>query len=733
MKNKRKVRSLNSDLSPGRKLQAKSKDNPKYVIIPGGLLFALLLVFIPPQLIAQNSQADTLQLISDKKLPDSTSIKILSKLLHEEIEALPEEQKRLQLQLIDFTLPPASEYYPATVSYFYSRYLFLINESPEEQFRAFDEALRTNKTLRYRNGYGLALQSLGEFYFAYEQFDNAFVYFEKAMDIFEAHLMEPQTVSCLYQLGQILHKKLDYEQAVPLYLEGLRLAREKELNHWLPIFNSNIGQLYLDHGNWDFALSYFEKALGIGATSIDSVRVMSEIGGVFLKREQFQEALSVLQRAYGIALRNSLYHMLPSVGVRLGELHHVRSNYSSAIFHYTSALDLWEDSTRIKEPDVFENERLLIQRKAFKGLSESNAALSNFENALTFNQKYRSVTDSLKVHEKQKLKRINEVHYRMGHIEAENELLRKEHTIYRNKIKIRNAIIWGSILIVILASILSFVFFREGRRRKNHSVKLKQKVEKRKLSLEMSNKQLKKNNAELQSFAFITSHDLKEPLRNISGFSSLLELAVKNREYQKLPELFGFINRNVNQMFTLIEDIMTFTTLGSLSQEAELRISEIEDSLYEELSDLITERKAEFHFDAGETGEEKIPAIIKVALKNLVENGIKYNENKVPEVWVNVDRIDDKEIVFLIKDNGIGIQKEFEETVFKMFKRLHTRDVYEGSGIGLAICRKAVEIAGGKVYLKQSGTTGSVFTMEVPKVKKHKKNQSAFSMADQKN
>ena len=103
-------------------------------------------------------------------------------------------------------------------------------------------------------------------------------------------------------------------------------------------------------------------------------------------------------------------------------------------------------------------------------------------------------------------------------------------------------------------------------------------------------------------------------------------------------------------------------------------ISVVEDHLKKELSDFIAERNAEFHFNSGDNGAEVIPAIIKVALKNLVENGIKYNENEVPQVWVNVDRIEERQIVFLVKDNGIGIHEEFEETVFKCLNAsIHAR------------------------------------------------------------
>ncbi len=697
------------------------------------MLFVLSVFVIPAPLSAQNNQADTLQLISEKKIPDSTSINILTNLLIEKIESLPGDQSRLQFLLLDYTLPPAPEYYAATVSYLYSRYLFLMDEKPEVQFRAFDEALKVNKGSRYRSGYGLALQSMGEFYFAFEQYDNAYNYFEEAMDIFEAHLMEHQTVSCLYHLGLVLNKKLEYEKAAAHFLEGLNIAGENEFVEWYPIINTKIGQLYLDQEQWDIALGYFRSALETGASNIDSVRIMNGLGGLYRENGQMQKALSILQEAYGIALRNDLYHLLPSVSVRLGDLYLAMSKYASAEYHYSGALKLWEESTLINDQDsrFFRNERLQIQRRALKGLSESNAALNNYEKALAYNQHFRSIADSLKAYEKQRLIRINEVHYQMGQIEAENELLRKEHIIFRNRIKIRNAIIWGSALVVLLASILSFVFFREGRRRKNYSVRLEQEVEKRKLSLEASNEQLKKNNDELQSFAYITSHDLKEPLRNISGFSSLLEKAVAEKEYQKLPELFGFINRNVNQMFTLIDDIMTFTTLGRFNQVTMVSISVVEDHLKKELSDFIAERNAEFHFNSGDNGAEVIPAIIKVALKNLVENGIKYNENEVPQVWVNVDRIEERQIVFLVKDNGIGIHEEFEETVFKMFKRLHTREIYEGSGIGLAICRKAVEIAGGKVYLKHSGENGSVFAIEVPHSDSLPANPSVASLGDQ--
>ena len=129
---------------------------------------------------------------------------------------------------------------------------------------------------------------------------------------------------------------------------------------------------------------------------------------------------------------------------------------------------------------------------------------------------------------------------------------------------------------------------------------------------------------------------------------------------------------------------------------------------------MVEEKNAEVIYGTGlaKTDSPMLPARLKVVFKNLIENGIKYNKSEKPKVVISYAEQAGKHI-FLFTDNGIGIAPEYRESIFDMFKRLHTREEYAGTGIGLAICKKTVETLGGRLYLNRSDDTGTEFCLEI--------------------
>ncbi len=218
---------------------------------------------------------------------------------------------------------------------------------------------------------------------------------------------------------------------------------------------------------------------------------------------------------------------------------------------------------------------------------------------------------------------------------------------------------------------------------------------------------------ELEQFAYITSHDLQAPLRNIAGFSQLLS----RRYTQKLDgdalEFLQFIEQGVRQMQALIKDLLLLSRVGRTEARAERR--PLDEALRSALSTLkqdIVARDA--HVEFGPMPD--VPAVQSLLVQlfqNLVGNAIKFQKPGArPEVRIAAER-EEKFAHLTIKDNGIGIAADQLENIFAVFRRLHSSDEYEGTGIGLAICRKIVQHHRGEIWAESDGS-GTTFHIRLP-------------------
>lgn len=232
-------------------------------------------------------------------------------------------------------------------------------------------------------------------------------------------------------------------------------------------------------------------------------------------------------------------------------------------------------------------------------------------------------------------------------------------------------------------------------------------------SLVKRTKDLEQSNKDLEQFAYAASHDLQEPLRMISTFLEML-----NDQYQdKLdPKAAEYIDHSVDgakRMQNLIRDLLELSRAGSSKVEQEtLYLDEIVQEAISNLKVQITETKAQINYSHLPT-IKAVKSQMILLVQNLISNSIKYCKGN-PVIDLSVDDIGNHWL-FVVKDNGIGINPEFSDYIFEVFNRLHSRKDYEGTGIGLAICRKIVEKHQGEIWFANNTDQGTSFKFTIAK------------------
>ncbi len=233
------------------------------------------------------------------------------------------------------------------------------------------------------------------------------------------------------------------------------------------------------------------------------------------------------------------------------------------------------------------------------------------------------------------------------------------------------------------------------------------------LKLNENIKKLAQSNKELEQFAYITSHDLREPLRMITSFLQLLERRYKDQLDQDANEYIMFAVDGAKRLDAMTNDLLQYSRISSEKREI------IPVNFEHVLEHALTNMKVQIEENNAIITHDPLPIIkgdeqLKIQLfQNLIGNAIKYRSQETPKIHISAKK-EKNQYLFSVKDNGIGMSPEYLEQIFTIFKRLHTHDEYEGTGIGLAIAQKIVHQQGGQIWAESEPGKGSTFYFTIP-------------------
>ncbi len=538
----------------------------------------------------------------------------------------------------------------------------------------------------------------------------AIEFFQKSFDLAQQENYSSGIIMACFSLGNAYMELDKFEQARDYYQLALATAKSIKNKNDLGWGNRCMARTYYDEGNYVKAESFFKKALEIAREIKDKRSLafaLSDFANNHLKMGKNELAEQYLLESI---------QTIQSVGDNEGTVQGLRD-----------LAKLYLETDRPNKTIEISNQALALNKKnnisnlqlnLLGFLSAAYAQKQDYKTAYEIIQLTQLKKDSLDYKSKLKLTAELEEKYQSKRKETENALLRAEQKQQAATIQQQKSFNFFLVTIACLLGLLGYIAFQAYRNKKRNNLILEEKVAERTQALQKTNKELLQSNEELARFAYVASHDLREPLRNITNFVHLLKRKIQtsNQEEETL-QFIEIIDDNTTHMNNLIVDTLEFTQLSKIdNQEIIIDLNQTLQDIQANLAATITKANARIEIS------QRLPTILAIEglpfslFKNLIANGIKYNENAIPVIKINHTN-KESFYIFTVQDNGIGIPKAYHKTIFELFKRLQNRGKYEGSGMGLANCKKIIDKLGGEIWVESDGQNGTTFFFTIPTVK----------------
>jgi len=547
-------------------------------------------------------------------------------------------------------------------------------------------------------------------------------HYQKALDIAE-ELRSPTKISRVYNnLGVIHRERKDYQKAKEYFQFAIK-SLESDTSEYVGLFfaHLNLGHTLCSLQNHDQAIEELQLALHCAKASEDSDYVAFAemlLGKAWMIKKDFTKAKNYLLSAKQQLEISGDTEDMSMVHQYLGNLYLQNDNFEKAEYHLQLAIEKLQPVGHSLEFDLIESYALLSDLYARQGL---------YREALQSHQKFNTLSDSIyaKTHnttlshqdfllETNRInkERTNEAVSLQEQVVEKNRLVHLQRTI---------AVLLGLLL---LTAIISGIFLFRSARSKSTVNKVLQKlnrqildqkeaIERKNEQLETTNHQLENANDRLVHFVYSVSHDLKGPLNNIIGFLELLQQSARSKLNPDEQQYLTYMQQSSSHMDSMIRELRTYAELGqNLPPMKLIALNQLVQEVIDDLSLKINETNAQLNIEAMPSIEGH-PTLIRQLYQNLISNALKYHaDDRQPVITIGAQG-DEDNTTFFVKDNGVGIPENSSTRIFEMFSRAHSGQ-YKGSGMGLALCKRIVEIHKGNIWVQSAPDKGSTFFFTLP-------------------
>ena len=488
-------------------------------------------------------------------------------------------------------------------------------------------------------------------------------YFQDALDKGEKIGYKYYIAQCQINIGTIYAHLYNYEDALERYnlvLEDYHDVLDDQTK--VAIFN-NVGNINYTTNKFELAKSFFEKALQIATAKgfkIEAALSRAQLGRTFTALDQLDLAADYSQKAAEIFENAPNANGTQINSLNLGNILFKKGNSREAI----SLIEKGIASAKKLHDDVSQITGYQLLANIYKSESDYEKAFENLNKFSKLKEEFSS---------KQRSRQFMD-------LEIKNALKNKQKEI-------------------------------EQLTKENE---LQSQLLEKTDQIEIKNRELTSMNEDLRQFAYIASHDLKEPLRMISSYAQILLRLYGDKFDENARSYFGYMTEGVTRMNGLLEDLLKYATVGRNEEEVEeIEMDYVVEICRVNLKVLIQESGAQISYGELPTVFATRTTLIQL-MQNLISNGIKFRKEGATPI-INISHKKTAiEHTFTVSDNGIGMEEEHLERIFVIFQRLHSRTTYEGSGIGLAICQKIAQRWGGRIWVTSQKDMGSSFHFTVP-------------------
>lgn len=536
-----------------------------------------------------------------------------------------------------------------------------------------------------------------------------------------------------HALGMVYWYQGQYSQAAQFYFQAMQIRKELKDSVRLGSSYNNVGNVYFYQKKYKEASHFYQLSKDIRVQFKDSVGIvysLNKLGDISEAEKDFEKAFNFFQEASSLARLIQNDKSLAFTLENVGDFYLEQQSFIPAFDHFEESYDLCQKINyhlgSIKGLNGMAKALVLMEknlersielsRKAVDlakkinakrlqidaqiNMAAAHALLGEYRHAFNLERKSRFLEMEITDESRERATIETEIQYNVEKHKSEifaqeSQLLQQNQELSQLQILIVFFFLIGAIII---AGLLNDRFEEQSAMN---------------VALEAKNQELQKSNEALERFAYASSHDLKEPLRTIGSYVTLLQRRYGEKLDKEGKEYVGFVVSGVNRMYALLEDLLKYSRLIHQKKEVKEAVdfNKIIQEVTESLNDHLREKEVVLEVSPMPYVVSN-PFQMQQLFQNLINNAIKFNDKDQPIVAIDYEKRNGEHL-FAVKDNGLGIEAQFQEQIFDVFKRL-SREGYDGSGVGLAICKQIVEQHKGKIWVNSTEGEGSTFYFTIP-------------------